>query len=85
VAECYPWTIEGCVRHALILHNFVGNASVALFRTTALDKGGLYFTRAGQGGAQGCEEWDLHLRIVEHSNVQFVPEYLVAHRRQTAA
>jgi glycosyltransferase involved in cell wall biosynthesis len=81
VTECYPWTVEGRVRHALVLRNFVGNASVPLLRKTALDKVGLYLTRAEQGGAQGCEDWDLSLRIAEHFNVRFVPEYLVAYRQ----
>jgi glycosyltransferase involved in cell wall biosynthesis len=74
-------TVEGRLRQALILRNIVGNGSVPLFRAATLEKVGLYLTRAEQGGAQGCEDWDLYLRISEHSNVRVVPEYLVAYRQ----
>ena len=77
----YPQTAEGRLRHALVLRHIVGNASVPLFRAAALEKVGVYLTRAEQGGAQGCEDWDLHLRIAEAFNVRVVPEYLVAYRQ----
>ena len=59
----------------------VGNASVPLFRTAALARVGLYLTRAEQGGAQGCEDWDLYIRIAETFSIRLVPEFLVAYRR----
>lgn len=74
-------TVEGCLRHALILRNVVGNGSVPLFRAVALEKVGLYLTRTEQRGAQGCEDWDLYLRIAEHFDVRVVPEYLMAYRQ----
>lgn len=80
VNEC-SHTVEGRLCHALILRNFLGNGSVALFRAAALEKVGLYLTRAEQGGAQGCEDWDLYLRIAEHFAIRVVPEYLLAYRR----
>ena len=80
VNEC-SHTVEGRLHHALILRNFLGNGSVPLFRAAALEKVGLYLTRAGQGGAQGCEDWDLYLRIAEHFAIRVVPEYLSAYRR----
>ena len=46
-----------------------------------LKKSGFYSTRAEQGGAQGCEDWDLALRIAEIFSVRVVPEYLVAYRQ----
>jgi glycosyltransferase involved in cell wall biosynthesis len=73
-------TVEGRLRRALILSNFIGNASVPLFRATALEKVGVYLTRAEQGGAQGCEDWDLNLRIAEHFRIRVVPEHLLAYR-----
>jgi hypothetical protein len=76
-----PVTLEGRVRHELILRNFVGCASVPLFRRTALEKVGLYLTRAEQGGWQGCEDWDLSLRIAETYCVSVVPESQVAYRQ----
>jgi glycosyltransferase involved in cell wall biosynthesis len=74
-------TFEGRLRHVLVLTNVLGNASVPLFRAAALEKVGLYLTRAEQGGAQGCEDWDLALRVAELFNVRVVPEYLAAYRQ----
>ena len=59
--------------------------SVPLFRTAALEKVGLYLTRAEQGGAQGCEDWDLNLRIAEAFSIRVVPEYLVAYRQTSSS
>jgi glycosyltransferase involved in cell wall biosynthesis len=78
-------TAEGCLRHASILRNIVGNGSVPLLRATALEKVGLYLTRTEQLGAQGCEDWDLYLRISECFNVHVVPEYLLAYRQAGAS
>ncbi len=80
VSDCSQ-TVEGRLRHALILRNVVGNGSVPLFCAAALEKVGLYLTRAEQGGAQGCEDWDLYLRIAEHFGIRVVPEYLLAYRQ----
>jgi glycosyltransferase involved in cell wall biosynthesis len=79
VSDCSQ-IVQGRLRHALILRNVVGNGSVPLFRAAALEKVGLYLTQAGQGGAQGCEDWDLYLRIAEHFAIRVVPEYLLAYR-----
>ena len=77
----YGNTAEGRLRHAMVLRNFVDNASVPLFRMTALARVGLYLTRAEQGGAQGCEDWDLSMRIAETYSIGVVPEYLLAYRQ----
>jgi glycosyltransferase involved in cell wall biosynthesis len=81
VGLSHPYTLEGRVRHALVLKNLIGNASVPLFRAAALEKVGLYPTRDEQGGAQGCEDWDLALRIAEIFSVRVIPECLVAYRQ----
>ena len=78
-------TVEGCLRQALILRNVVGNGSVPLFRAVVLEKVGLYLTRAEQRGAQGCEDWDLYLRVAEHFDVRVVPEYLMAYRQVSSS
>jgi len=80
----HPYTVEGRVRRALILRNFVDSASVPLIRASVLDKVGLYLTRIDQNGAQGCEDWDLYLRIVENFAVRAVPEYLVGYRQTSS-
>jgi glycosyltransferase involved in cell wall biosynthesis len=76
-----PYTAEGRVARALVVRNIVGNASVPLFRRTALADVGGYLTRAEQGGAQGCEDWDLALRVAERHDVRIVAEPLVGYRR----
>jgi glycosyltransferase involved in cell wall biosynthesis len=70
----YPNPLEGRLRHAMVLKNLLGNASVPLFRAAALEKVGLYLTRTEQEGGEGCEDWDLALRIAESFSVRVVPE-----------
>lgn len=76
-----PFTIEGNVLSAIILRNFLGNGSVPLFRKDALMSIGLYLTRQEQCGVQGCEDWDLSIRISEQWQVGIVPEILVNYRQ----
>lgn len=79
---CYPaFMIEGDFLSAIILRNFLGNASVPLLRAEALATTGFYLTKAEQGGVQGCEDWDLSIRISEHWQVGLVPEVLVSYRQ----
>ncbi len=77
--------VEGRLRHAMVMRNLVENGSVPLFRAAALDKVGLYLTRAEQGGVQGCEDWDLSIRIAEYFSIRVVPEYLVAYRQSSSS
>jgi glycosyltransferase involved in cell wall biosynthesis len=78
-------TLEGRLRHAMVLKNLLGNASVPLFRTFALEKVGLYLTRAEEQGGQGCEDWDLALRVAENFDIRVVPEHLVEYRQCASA
>jgi GT2 family glycosyltransferase len=80
VGASRPYTIEGHIAPALVVRNIVGNASVPLFRAKALSDVGGYLTRDQQGGAQGCEDWDLALRVAERHEVRVVAEPLVAYR-----
>jgi glycosyltransferase involved in cell wall biosynthesis len=81
LAWATPITISGPSGAAMMLANFVGNASTPLFRASALATVGLYLTRAEQHGAQGCEDWDLHLRIAERFSFCCVPAHLVSYRQ----
>jgi hypothetical protein len=82
VANSLPhWPVEGNIFEALIYRNIIGNASVPLFRTAALREVGGFRTRAEQDGAQGCEDWDLTLRVAAKYLAVGVPEYLVAYRQ----
>ena len=73
--------VEGGARKAIILRNFVGNASVPLFRKKALNETGLYLTREEQGGVQGVEDWDLTIRLAENWEIALVSEFLVGYRQ----
>ena len=72
---------KGRLHHLMILTDIIGNGSVPLFRAAALEKIGLNLTRAEEGGGQGCEDWDLALRVAELFDFGVVPEYLVAYRQ----
>lgn len=81
-SDCYPpFTIEGDLLRAIIWKNFFGNASVPLFRAEALARTGLYLTKDEQRGVQGCEDWDLSIRISEQWQVGLVPKILVNYRQ----
>lgn len=83
--HCPWWRIEGDVWNALLFRNFIGCASVPLFRTELIRKRGGYLTRKEQGSVQGCEDWDAALRVAAISKVALVPEYLVGYRQRTAS
>jgi glycosyltransferase involved in cell wall biosynthesis len=75
-----PCTANGAVLRRHVFRNFLHNASVPLFRASALTAVGGYATRKEQGGWQGCEDWDLTLRVAEKYEVGVVPRYLVDYR-----
>ena len=74
------WDVEGRVLSALLYCNFIGNASVPLFRREALDRVGDYNAQLRVQNAQGCEDWDITLRVAEHYEVRCVPAYLSCYR-----
>lgn len=76
-----PFRYEGRIARVLTLVNFVGNASAPLFRTAALAAVGHYLTRAEQHGVQGCEDWDLSLRVAERFLVGLAPDWLLDYRQ----
>jgi glycosyltransferase involved in cell wall biosynthesis len=78
------WPIRGNAFYSLIYRNIIGNASVPLFRTSAVREVGGYRTRAEQGGVQGCEDWELTVRVAAKYLVDEVPDYLVGYRQIAA-
>jgi glycosyltransferase involved in cell wall biosynthesis len=74
-------TINGSVYKTLICHNFLGNASATLIRKSCLDRIGGYNTQLKAQNAQGCEDWDLYLRLAEQYKFGVVPEFLVGYRK----
>lgn len=82
ISDALPhWPMDGDIFQVLIYRNIIGNASVPLFRMSALREVGGFRTRAQQNGAQGCEDWDLTLRVAAKYLGVGVPEYLVAYRQ----
>lgn len=73
--------LEGEVYWDLIHYNFVGNASTPLIRRSCLEKVGYYNCQLRELNAQGCEDWDLYLRIAEAYPIRVVPEFLVGYRQ----
>ena len=75
-----PWNLEGDIYAPLLYINFVGNASVPLFRRRVLEQVGGYSTVLRDRGGQGCEDWDLALRVAERHDVGVAPGYHSAYR-----
>ena len=81
ITDSFPFDSQGSVLNELVARNFVGNASVPLFRASALKVSGVYLQRSEQEGVQGCEDWELILRIAEKYRVGLVPQTLVKYRQ----
>jgi glycosyltransferase involved in cell wall biosynthesis len=81
----YNSTIEGEVYKALVYKYFIGNASSSLLRRICFEKVGGYNCKMKAENAQGCEDWELHLRIAEHYQFKVVPEFLVGYRQITTS
>ncbi|HUU35218.1 MAG TPA: hypothetical protein VMW48_14230, partial [Vicinamibacterales bacterium] len=76
------WRIEGDVLGRLTEVNFTGSASVPLYRRACLEVVGGYDAGLRAKGAQGCEDWDLALRVAGRYDVVVVPALLVGYRRR---
>jgi glycosyltransferase involved in cell wall biosynthesis len=74
-------TVKGTVYKTLICHNFLGNASCTLMRKQCLDLIGGYDPNLKAQNAQGCEDWDLYLRLAQEHEFDVVPEFLVGYRK----
>jgi glycosyltransferase involved in cell wall biosynthesis len=77
------WRVEGQTLSRLVEVNFTGNASVPLYRRSHVEEVGGYSPTLHAKGCQGCEDWDLALRLAERYEVSFVPAVLVAYRRRS--
>ncbi len=75
------WVVEGQALQQLIEVNFTGNSSVPLFRRDVVAALGGYDASLHAQGRQGCEDWDLAIRVAERHHVAVVPHVLVAYRR----
>lgn len=72
---------EGNVFEQLLFSNFIGNASSSLIRRHCLERAGLYNTAFFLQAAQGCEDYDLYLRIAEQFEFRVVKEFLTGYRK----
>ncbi len=70
----------GRVFPLLVLEDFICNASVPLIRRSAFEDIGGYDTELKRQGGQGCEDWQLYLRLAEKYEFAVVPEFLVGYR-----
>lgn len=76
---------EGDVFAPLVYANFVGNGSVPLIRKELLQAIGGWDPALREADAQGCEDWQLYLRIACRSDVVLVPGFLVGYRQGSQA
>ena len=72
---------EGDVYGALVLTNFLGNASVPLIARDALLAIQGWDTSLRAQSAQGCEDWQLYLRLAELGDFALAPGFLVGYRQ----
>ena len=76
----FPTRIEGAVALNLFYVNFIGGASIPLYRRAALEEVGGYVSDLGTGSAQGCEDWDLSLRVAARYDTGLAPGHFVRYR-----
>jgi len=81
IGKSRMFDFEGDVFEYLLFSNFIGNASSALIRKTCFDAVGLYNTTFFSQKAQGCEDYDLYLRIAEKFEFKLIKEFLTGYRK----
>jgi cellulose synthase/poly-beta-1,6-N-acetylglucosamine synthase-like glycosyltransferase len=82
VLDCSPrWQVEGDAAEMLLQVNYTGNASVPLYRRRCVEEVGGYDLML-RDRAEGCEDWDVALKVAERWRVAVVPSALVAYRRR---
>ena len=84
-SQSYGCSIEGKVYLPLLYLNFLGNGSVPLIRRSCFEKVGGYNYQLREQNAQGCEDWDMYLRIAESYEFRLVPDFLVGYRQVTSS
>lgn len=72
--------VEAGALTALIICNFVGNASAPMMRRDCLEQVGGYDTRLRAQNAEAVADWDLYLRLAERVEFRVVREILMGYR-----
>ncbi|OKH40170.1 family 2 glycosyl transferase [[Phormidium ambiguum] IAM M-71] len=78
---CQTSYFEGNIYIPLLYGNCLGNASSPLIRRSCINQVGGYSCQLKEQQAQGCEDWDIYLRIAEYYKVKVVPEVLIGYRQ----
>ncbi|NDJ17111.1 glycosyltransferase family 2 protein [Myxacorys almedinensis] len=78
---CQINCVEGETYIPLLHGNLLGNASSCLIRRSCFERIGGYNAELKEQNAQGCEDWDLYLRIAEQYQFRVVPEILIGYRQ----
>jgi glycosyltransferase involved in cell wall biosynthesis len=76
---------EGDVYAALVLTNFLGNASVPLLRRDLAIAVGGWDPSLRARKAQGCEDWQFYLRIAARARFALERAFLVGYRQSPGA
>ena len=71
---------EGSVFLALLQGFFIGHASATLIRRKCFSSVGDYDSNLRAAGAEGCEDWDLYLRLAERFRFGAVCEFTIGYR-----
>ena len=72
---------EGDLSDVFVYRNPIPCASTPLIRRTCLEQVGGFSPLMRAQGGQGCEDWDLYLRLAEVTRFAVVPDMLVTYRR----
>lgn len=73
------WQGNDCI--PLIYRNLLGNSSCALMRLSSVIEIGGYDPSFRDLNAQGCEDWDIYIRLAQSFEVRVVPRLLVGYRQ----
>ena len=79
--RCIVPIVEGNVFFPFLLCNLINTASTPLIRRTCLEKVGYYNCNLKRQNAQGCEDWELYLRLAQYYQFRLVPDILVGYRK----
>ena len=77
--------VAGDVLGTLICHDFLGTASATMIRRECFEKVSGYDSQFRTESKQGCEDWDLYLRIAQYYQFAVVPEFLFGYRRLSSS
>ena len=75
------YRFEGDVYEALVLDNFLGNASAPLIRRSAVDGAGGWDSSLSQSNATGCVDLQLYLQLARTCRFALEPAFLVGYRQ----